>query len=187
MPVPNIKISAEINPEERDTEMPNPDQRDSTKGKGAGPLDAPLKKIIGGSIGGNAKQAEFRAELLSRLDAVAQDGDDWGNWWLQAVNSLGVDGLLEIERLVEYAEQCANPTVRNLKGLGALKKPGAFMASRLLNWARSAKVSLPEFPAAGKSAPRAGSAGKPAGRQGETTPRPGKAILGHSRRSKEKA
>jgi hypothetical protein len=177
LPVPNIKISAEIN-QEKEKEMPNPDQGDSTKGRER-PLEKPLKKILGTAVGDGVKQAEFRAELLARLDVVAQDGDGWGAWWLKTVNSLGVDGLLELERLVEYAEQCGNPTVRKLKGLGALKKPGAFMASRLLKWARGAKVSLPEPPEAAKNAPRAGSAGKQGAGQGETAPRTRKSNLGH--------
>ena len=179
-------ISAEINPEEPDTEMPNPDQRDLTKGRER-PLEIPLKKILYNAISGQEKQRLFRSALLKRLDMVAQDGPAWVAWWRNVIQTLDVDGLLELERLVEYAEECGNPTIRGIKGLGKLKKPGAFIASRLLKWAHKAKVALPEFPEAAKGAPRAGSAGKPSGRQGETAPRLDKANTGHSTRSKEKA
>lgn len=91
--------------------------------------------------------------LVQRIKGIARE-PAWTPWWrdtLQALADAGGD-LGQVERHVQYAEDCADPRVRRAKDLGELTDPGRWLSKQVMDLCRQAGVRWARFPAAARAA-----------------------------------
>lgn len=94
------------------------------------------------------------AEYAQRIQDVTGDSGEWLGWWRAVIDRLWETdgGIAELDRWVNYAADCGNPRTREIKGLGPLEQPGAFVASKIGRWARKRGLGLPPYPRGHKMA-----------------------------------
>jgi hypothetical protein len=91
---------------------------------------------------------DYLNDLFRRIKRVSNDPKHWVDWWKQALPQVVANDRLHaaLTEALGYAEDCANPATRQVKGLGPHRAPGAYITSKLLEAARSAGVRLPKLP-----------------------------------------
>ena len=91
--------------------------------------------------------------LVQRIEAVTNE-PAWAPWWRDTLHALAEAGgdLGQVERHVQYAEDCADPRVRRAKDLGELAKPGRWLSKQVMDLCRSSGVRWARFPAAARAA-----------------------------------
>ena len=63
-----------------------------------------------------------------------------------------ITDLGQVERHVQYAEDCADPRVRRAKDLGELTDPGRWLSKQVMDLCRQAGARWGRFPAAARAA-----------------------------------
>lgn len=91
------------------------------------------------------REDQVRAQAQRICGLTGERVDLYLPWWCEVVRRCGRDtsARVALEDAVRYVENCMDPAARKRKDLGELKKPGAYIASKLME----AGVKLPPKPA----------------------------------------
>lgn len=97
-------------------------------------------------------KAEAQA-LFERLLRVSGDPPGYRAWW-RTVGAMMRDngGMDVLNEALDYAENCRDPAVREVKGLGELRKPAAYIGSKCAAHLAPFGLKLPPPPKEARSA-----------------------------------
>ncbi|MFA6241289.1 MAG: hypothetical protein WC655_10190 [Candidatus Hydrogenedentales bacterium] len=91
-------------------------------------------------------QALVQSMTLRILKATSEP--KWKAWWYDLAGTLyqTQDGWAFLEDRIHYVEMCADSHQRQMKSLGPLAAPGAFLVKQVTAWCRDHDVKWPAFP-----------------------------------------
>jgi hypothetical protein len=99
-----------------------------------------LPRVLGGL---QARQADLPGRIVRATGEAAAYRD----WWREVARLMRChDGAEVLRETLRYVEDCADPAVRAAKDLGALRAPGAYLASRCRDHLARHGLRLPAPP-----------------------------------------
>ena len=90
-----------------------------------------------------------QADLPARIVRATGEAAHYCDWWRQVTRLMQRhDGADALHEALRHVEDCANPAIRAAKDLGALRAPGAYLASRCRDHLARHGLRLPPPPKA---------------------------------------
>ncbi|MBW7865406.1 MAG: hypothetical protein H3C30_13470 [Candidatus Hydrogenedentes bacterium] len=86
---------------------------------------------------------EWARKKAAEIMAITREPPQYADWWERVVGLCNQEQREVLQEAMNYARDCMDPVARIRKDLGELKKPGAYIASKLME----AGVKLPPKPA----------------------------------------
>lgn len=117
-------------------------------GVGAAPAGAWVPAGTPGQGVGKDEQRLALNRLWTRIKKTTGDGKPYMDWWTAVLPTIVQHQQVHSSLLeaLGYAEMCGDPAQREAKGLGELKRPGAYVTNQILAAARTSSVTLPDLP-----------------------------------------
>ncbi len=140
-----IPIPSRTEPGPRDKPKPRPNPEPGGRSDSVGRSDSAISSVS--DLSESVLSKHHGTELWRRLRKAADDPEHYRAWWKEVGGLMKAhDGVGVLFEAVEYVEQCKDPQAREVKGLGTLNKPGAYIANKCKKHLESRGVRLPAKP-----------------------------------------